>query len=57
MDMCRRAEFRGGEGMVIVEPKCGGRVVIRAGIRSFVERGWVRVQNAITEKRGNGTRI
>ena len=39
MDMCRRAEFRRGEGMVIVESEYGGWVVIRAGIRSLVECG------------------
>jgi len=38
MDMCRRAEFRRGEGMVIVESKCGRCVVIRSGIRSFAKR-------------------
>ena len=27
-----------GEGMVILEPECGWRVVIRASIRSFVEK-------------------
>lgn len=38
MDMCRRAKFRRGEGMVIVESKCRRWVVIRSGIRSFAER-------------------
>jgi len=37
MDMCRRAEFRRGEGMVVVESECGRWVVIRGCIRSFVE--------------------
>jgi hypothetical protein len=36
MNVCRRAEFRRGKGVVVVEPEGGGRVVIRAGIRSFV---------------------
>lgn len=38
MDMGGRAEFRCGKGMVVVESECGWWVVIRAGIRSFVER-------------------
>jgi len=38
MDVGGRAEFRCGEGMVIVESECGSRVVIRTGVRSFIER-------------------
>lgn len=39
MDMGRLAEFRCGEGMVIVKSECGSWVVIRTGIRSYIECG------------------
>lgn len=38
MDLCGRAGFGCGGRMVVVESECRGWVVMRIGIRSFVER-------------------
>lgn len=56
MDLCGRAGFGCGGRMVVVESECRGWVVMRIGIRSFVERERVRVRNATIGRRGNGGR-
>ena len=55
MNMGGSAEFRCGEGVVIVEPEYWGRIIVRACIRGLVE--WVRIQDGIAWKQRTETKV